>query len=58
MCTFRIHRTVGPMGLPASELTRVPTIGYNPTVDVNMTRGLLHKVRELTRDNIFKATPN
>jgi hypothetical protein len=46
------------MGLRASALTHVPTIGYNPTVDVNMTRGLLHKVRKLTWDNIFKATPN
>jgi hypothetical protein len=46
------------MGLRASALTRVNTIGYNPTVDVNMTRGLFHKVRNLTRDNIFKATPS
>jgi hypothetical protein len=47
---FTTRNTVGSRGLTASLLTRAPTVDYNPTVDVNMTRGLSHKVLKLTMD--------
>jgi hypothetical protein len=47
---FTTRNTVGSVGLKASLLTRAYIVDYNPTVDVNTTRGLFHKVLKLTMD--------
>jgi len=55
---FTTRSTVGSMGLTASLLTRAYIVDYNPTVDVNTTRGLLHKVLKLTVDFFQLSTRN
>jgi hypothetical protein len=47
---FTTPSTVGSMGLTEPLLTRAYIVDYKPTVDVNTTRGLFHKVLKLTMD--------
>jgi len=47
---FTSRSAVGSMGLTASLLTTAYIVDYNPTVDVNTTCGLFHKVLKLTMD--------
>jgi hypothetical protein len=47
---FTTRNNLGSMGLTASLLTSAYIVHYNPTVDVNTTRGLFHKALKLTMD--------